>query len=491
MTEGFRLPPQLLRAIPGLLVWPTQFGAYLSFAFTLALSQLLATGRRAWLFYLGLTGLTLLLTFTRAAWIGQIVATGILLTARFIDRGAFQLKRRQIRRLVPALIVGVAVAVVALAGTWSRWSDDSLRVDLYGIAVRAFADHPLLGAGPGTFGLLLMQYRIPPGPAIVTNHAHNYYLNLLAETGIVGTASVVVLFGAIGWLGLRVWQSASSGVERVRRLAPGAGLAGLATHVLFYSPGRMLGLLVPGTIALALQVRPSGVRLEPSRRLCSSLFAAWLVVLAVTTWGEVGAYLDSRAAREAARGNWSEAAARWQRAAAIDPDFDLYDQRLGLALGHLASESGDLDHWRAAVAALERGLGHERHHGLNLARLGLLHAEPGDSAHATANLRRAIELEPRDYRFPIALGELLERQGDTAGAVAAYAEALFADVEIVDSAFWGDTEFRRGSRSAVLRRAREIAGRAVEPGASYRRGKLALGSGDYDRAVAELQANGP
>ncbi|MBI3965268.1 MAG: O-antigen ligase family protein, partial [Chloroflexi bacterium] len=401
VTQGFRLPPQLLRATPGHLIWPTQFGAYLAFAFTLALGQFLAAGKRVWLPYLGLIGLALLLTFTRAAWIGQIVATGILLTARFSDRGAHQLGRRHVWRLVPALIVGVAVVVVGLTGTWSRWTNDSLRVELYGIAVRAFADHPGVGGGPGTFGLLLMRYRLPPGPAIVTNHAHNYYLNLLAETGIVGVAGVAVLFGTIGWLGARVWRGAPSGAERVRLLAPGAALAGLATHVLFYSPGRMPGLLVPGVIALALLVRASGVRLERSRRLCATLLVAWLVVSLVTAWGEVGAYLDGRATREAGRGNWAEAAVRWERAASIDPTFDLYEQRRALALGHLAGESGQPDDWRAAMAALERGLEHERHHGLNLARLGVLDAELGDSVRAAANLRRAMELEPRDYRFAV------------------------------------------------------------------------------------------
>ncbi|MBI3965453.1 MAG: tetratricopeptide repeat protein, partial [Chloroflexi bacterium] len=137
------------------------------------------------------------------------------------------------------------------------------------------------------------------------------------------------------------------------------------------------------------------------------------------------------------------------------------------------------------------GLEHERHHGLNLARLGVLHAELGDSARAAANLRRAMELEPRDYRFAVALGDLLEREGDAAGAIEAYAESLFADVEIVDSAFWDATEFRRAFRPAVLRRAWEIAGRASEEGAAYRRGKLALDGRDYDSAVTLLQAVGP
>ncbi len=53
------------------------------------------------------------------------------------------------------------------------------------VAFRSFIDQPFFGSGLYTMGNKLLQYRSVP-PSSIFVHAHNIYLNILGELGIVG-----------------------------------------------------------------------------------------------------------------------------------------------------------------------------------------------------------------------------------------------------------------------------------------------------------------
>ena len=81
-----------------------------------------------------------------------------------------------------------------------------------------------LGVGFGGYEAAYADYRLINWP-IALGHAHNYYLNLLAETGTVGLAAYSVMLGSIF---VSLWQASrrTSGWERGLAL----GLAGAWTH---------------------------------------------------------------------------------------------------------------------------------------------------------------------------------------------------------------------------------------------------------------------
>lgn len=139
--------------------------------------------------------LGLILCFSRAAWLNAGVALVLMLIVHALRRGG---SRRAIALLSLLAVVGtVAVAVVALTGSASfleqRARFQTYDVDRFGAqrhGIALVAQHPL-GVGPGQFD------------AYVPVAAHSLYVRVLAEQGVVGVASMLLLLTITLFLALR------------------------------------------------------------------------------------------------------------------------------------------------------------------------------------------------------------------------------------------------------------------------------------------------
>lgn len=92
-------------------------------------------------------------------------------------------------------------------------------------------DHPLLGVGIGNYVPVYPGYALP-GWEDPLGHAHNYYLHIAAETGLLGLGAYLLVILVCFWLGWRVlrevsghWQGVALGILGV--------LAAFAVHSLF------------------------------------------------------------------------------------------------------------------------------------------------------------------------------------------------------------------------------------------------------------------
>ncbi len=74
-------------------------------------------------------------------------------------------------------------------------------------AWRMVSDNPLLGVGIGNYVPVYPAYALP-GWEDPMGHAHNYYLNIAAEAGLIGLGGYLFLWGAILWHGWRVYRGA-------------------------------------------------------------------------------------------------------------------------------------------------------------------------------------------------------------------------------------------------------------------------------------------
>ncbi len=217
----------------GPFVDPDHFGSYLAMIFPLTLSCALfpnlLTPRRAPLAFRIACGsaafvilVAVLLSLSRGGWLGLAVGSAIMLLLA-TPRGNRGTRESELgendpenapevqpsasvrsNRLRLALAVGATVLAVALlfVGPDARLDtaarvqqsvpvDDSTILSRFSAWEGGFAlirDFPIVGAGFGAWPEIFPRYQLPPWSELYFNQAHNDFIQLLAETGIVGIA---------------------------------------------------------------------------------------------------------------------------------------------------------------------------------------------------------------------------------------------------------------------------------------------------------------
>jgi O-antigen ligase len=160
-----------------------------------------------------------------------------------LARGRSSTRRARVLLMLGGL-VAVAVAVDALAGfrfahkVIHDWQGSG-RLALWAAALAMFRDAPLLGHGPSSYGLQYRAYldalQLPAWIQVdprVTPWAHNLYLELLAEQGIVG----LVAFLALGAVGVSMIHRITRSPDRALQClgaAAGAAFIALLTAAAF------------------------------------------------------------------------------------------------------------------------------------------------------------------------------------------------------------------------------------------------------------------
>ncbi len=115
-------------------------------------------------------------------------------------------------------------------------------------AAQAMIDaHPWLGVGIGNYAEAYERYRLFNWPNPL-GHAHNIYLNVWAETGLVGIVTYFALWVSVLWVNIDVLRRAR-GIERGLALGVLGSVAHLSVHHVF---DNLYVNNIPFTIAILL-----------------------------------------------------------------------------------------------------------------------------------------------------------------------------------------------------------------------------------------------
>jgi O-antigen ligase len=153
------------------------------------------------------------------------------------------------------------------------------RLDLWTVGGRMVDAHPFNGVGTGQFASSSVHYLLQPGAIqrgdlilSTPKVAHNTYLNILAELGLVGgTLFVAIVLTCVGCACLAVQRLRRDGDERLEILARGlvVGIAGYLVTLMFISENysKLFWLLMAlGPVLLAVSREPLPAR-ERARAL--------------------------------------------------------------------------------------------------------------------------------------------------------------------------------------------------------------------------------
>jgi hypothetical protein len=195
----------------------------------------------------GVLGAGLAVSWSRGAWVGFGAAALVMLT--------FAPRRRIVGLALAGVLLGSGVVAVitglAPQSIVARFSDFTQDLTGFGdvrgqvisdanyavlerfahwqAALWMAADSPWTGIGFGAYETAYPRYPLMNWP-FALGHAHNYYLNVLAEAGIIGLVGYLSAWGGIVWLTVRALRTAE-GWQRGLAL----GLLGVWTHLLVHS----------------------------------------------------------------------------------------------------------------------------------------------------------------------------------------------------------------------------------------------------------------
>ena len=383
--------------------WPNPFAAFLLLVLPVELSRCVhAPAARDALAHGALSVLlagSLVLTYSRGAWASLLIVAPL---------AAFTLRvtpwtRAAFRLVLIGLATGVAVVVLTRgpgtplfeggvtgrATSISDAADYSLGGHLHfwraGLAI--FADHPVTGTGPGTFGTVHAAYQ--RDVRYYARDAHSLYVQTAAEQGTAGLVALAVLLGVLA----TAWISALRASRRTDSYPLVVGI-GLGLAAFFVHNGVDMDWMFPANPAMAMLMagvlawfakdgvaghEPGRPVMRPWQRL--AIVGALLVATALTQM----AHLADRqfvSAQELARaGRWAEAADWYAQAVRWDP----FSPRI-----------------LAAQAAALRQLTPPRH---GAAEAALRRAMVVDRMSASPRIQLASLLMDRPARGPAALAE--------------------------------------------------------------------------------------
>lgn len=187
----------------------------------------------------------IVISFSRGAWLGVMVGFAVTLVIAL---------RRYWHLVIPAIPAAVIVGVVGLslvapatltdrigsiADEARPFDASSITIDEDNFAVvermahwqagwHMFEDHPLTGVGAGNFNARYPDYYVRETFRFSQGHAHNFYIHMLAENGIIGLALYLMLILSFAFVALRVALTSSD------RLAGALALGALGTMTATY-----------------------------------------------------------------------------------------------------------------------------------------------------------------------------------------------------------------------------------------------------------------
>jgi O-antigen ligase len=215
------------------------------------LAATLSDSRAAWLlFSVALLTASIVLTASRAGFIGLVAASS----------AALALTRKRAGAIGLTAFGAVAVVCLVAASTWARpdrllariggESAGGTRATIWhetrGIAAR----YPVAGVGLGAYPAAMTVYQQAPR-RVFFNHAHNQYLELGAEGGLLLSAALLLFAGGLA-------RAAATGLASDQgsyfwlRAGASAALVGIAVIAIWESPFRTPATLMITAIAAGL-----------------------------------------------------------------------------------------------------------------------------------------------------------------------------------------------------------------------------------------------
>jgi O-antigen ligase len=205
-----------------------------------------------------LMGAAIIFTSSRGGFLSLLGVLGFIITANLLGKqpasDGVEDKISRYRRNFALIGGGLALILILFGLVWLLGGDQSLlrgtglessgqdlsngRMHFWSVALQIFKDHPILGSGLDSYGIVFPHYDTWNGQFRV-EQAHNDYLQTLSDAGVLGLICVVTFIVLLFQQSLRViGASSKSRFRRATAIGALAGCFGVLLHSFFDFPLR-------------------------------------------------------------------------------------------------------------------------------------------------------------------------------------------------------------------------------------------------------------
>ena len=200
-------------------------------------------------------------TLLLAATVSTLSRAGLLTLAALALLAVVTVPGPRVRVAVVACAAVVAFAALQLPWIASRlahqldlgYSENTFegRLQIWKATLRMLRDHPILGAGIRSYQQVVARYMDPGQPPQL--HAHNVWLAMWSDLGMLGLLAFAALVAILLWRGWRGFLAAG-GISRAVLWGASASLVAIVVHGTFDTPYFKNDLSLEFWIVAALEV---------------------------------------------------------------------------------------------------------------------------------------------------------------------------------------------------------------------------------------------
>ena len=422
------LPPISQRADGFFLGQPNLLSAYLNIAIPLVLMRILDYGRRSqrilWIEVLLLLLITQYFTSSRGGWLALSGAVILMIILYYfpllrISKENFAPVRNLSRKTIwlggAVFVAGLALVPILIRqvsltahGTFAE------RLDVWQYALKQISRSPVWGNGTGSLAFLYaLRSQAIGGDEVF--HAHNLWLQITAESGLIGLILVLFSVGLLTRVFITSWHNTNLGSEQRNSLIAYIGVvtAVIIHSILDFVFWRLMitiGILI--ILALLFRIAPRREYLQVKKRtvipLLSVLLIGFSFVALVYLYGSL---IYSRGVKAASNGNWQNAQQEICAAARANPSKSFYNFQCSLASAFTAYQENDPQALHSAIHFQQKGLEQDPFWYMHWANLASYEWQVGKYEQAIEHMQKAVNLAPAKDFLWLNLAWMQENSG--------------------------------------------------------------------------------
>jgi len=461
--------------VSGLFGNPGYFAGYIILPLSLAISLFLVSKnrKRKILLLIGILamGTTFIVTFTRSSYLALGISSIFMFLLFLLARGKIFIKEN--KRIFISLLIVIILAVflfiiptplnkpdtaisqvkgrISITGITNAFSSGR-RITIWKFTALMIKDRPILGSGIGTFKYNDLRYQakfFEQGdnrtiyPYGFAEKAHNEYLQLWAELGIIGLAIFLWLMIAYFNYGVRYLKKEKDEQRQGIMIGLMGAVVAFLVHSFFWFPLHLttnvslLWLFIGLTMVMGIKKNTGSGSVSKSKRnsiykFKPALYIA-IILLAVFLSITVARPFMARITwfsgfKEVENKDWEKATDIYEVALKWDP----YEGGLYYDLGKIFMERGL---YNAALINFKESEKYFDLHGLPQ-NLAIVYLAKGETDKVIIELKRAISYQLREETMPPLyneLGNAYLKLGRYEPAETAFKEALKIDPNLVSA----------------------------------------------------------